>query len=167
MLWNNVYSSIRCKLCVTQHHTASSSSSGVGNLFPWNAFITASNYYAERFAGTSFEDSFENYFSISFNIFQTLGLALSLRYGSEIRLQNKIIWPFFCYSLIFVLNTVLVVIVDINPNVLFGITLLSSALAGCCGSVLSGMSCLSGRSSMLHACNGWMDAAASPATIVD
>ena len=111
-------------------------------MFPWNAFITASNYYAERFSGTVFEDSFENYFSVAFNVFQAVGLTLSLKYGNDIRLKNKIIWPFFFYSLIFLLNTILVVIVDINPNVLFGITLMSAGLAGCCGSIVSGMSML-------------------------
>ena len=32
---------------------------GIGVLFPWNAFITCTNYYNLRFAGTSVATSYE------------------------------------------------------------------------------------------------------------
>ena len=110
---------------------------GVGNLFPWNAFITASTYYAERFCGTSFESNFENFFSITYTLSQTVGLVLSVIYQNKISLTNKIIWPLLCYSIIFAMTTVLVAVQDIDPNLLFWVTLLSSCLCGCCGAILS------------------------------
>eukprot|EP01032_Pedospumella_encystans_P035825 gene35825-40525_t len=57
---------------------------GVGNLFPWNAFITASNYYGARFCGTSIETTFENFFSITYTLSQTIGLALSIVYQKKL-----------------------------------------------------------------------------------
>lgn len=110
---------------------------GVGNLFPWNAFITASAYYANRFCGTSFESEFENFFSITFTVSQTIGLALSIVYQDSISLRNKIIWPLLCYACIFAVTTILVIIQDIQHTLLFIVTLLSALMCGICGSILS------------------------------
>lgn len=111
---------------------------GVGNLFPWNAFITASNYYGERFCGTSFEGNFENFFSITYTLSQTIGLALSVVYQNKLSLRSKIVYPLLCYSFVFLVNTILVGVQDIDPTLLFWITLLSACLCGCFGAVLSG-----------------------------
>lgn len=111
---------------------------GVGNLFPWNAFITASNYYGTRFCGTSFETNFENFFSITYTLSQTVGLILSVIYQNKLSLRNKIIWPLLCYSLVFAVNTALVTVEDIDPTLLFWLTLISACLCGCFGAVLSG-----------------------------
>jgi len=111
---------------------------GVGNLFPWNAFITASNYYSQRFCGTSFEGNFENFFSITYTLSQTIGLIFSVIYQNKISLSNKIIWPLLCYSTIFGITTLLVAIKDIDPTLLFWITLLSACCCGLCGALLSG-----------------------------
>ena len=40
---------------------------GVGMLFPWNVFITASEYFRTRFQGTSFANNFENVFSFCYS----------------------------------------------------------------------------------------------------
>jgi equilibrative nucleoside transporter 1/2/3 len=111
---------------------------GVGNLFPWNAFITASSYYAQRFCGTSIEDTFENYFSITYTLSQTIGLALSIVLQEKYSLEQRIVIPLFFYSAIFAVTTGLVAIQDIDPNALFGITVLSAFLCGISGAVLSG-----------------------------
>lgn len=110
---------------------------GVGNLFPWNAFITASNYYGQRFCGTSFEASFENYFSISYTLSQTIGLALSIVYQNKLCLRSKIIYPLMCWSVVFAVSTILVGIHDMDPTLLFWITLLSTCLCGTFGAILS------------------------------
>jgi len=111
---------------------------GVGNLFPWNAFITASNYYGQRFCGTSFESNFENFFSITFTLSQTIGLVFTVLFQHKINMTNKIIWPLLCYSIIFGINTMLVVVTDIDPTLLFWVTLISACLCGLCGALLSG-----------------------------
>lgn len=111
---------------------------GIGNLFPWNALITASNYYTERFCGTSFENDFENFFSITYTLSQTIGLALAVVYQKKLSLRAKIVWPLTCWSLVFLVNTILVTIDDIDPNLLFWLTLISCCLCGLLGAVLSG-----------------------------
>lgn len=111
---------------------------GVGNLFPWNAFITASSYYAQRFCGTTFETTFENYFSITYTLSQTIGLALSVIYQDKFTLQQRIVIPLLLYSLIFAVTTGLVAVVDINPSLLFGLTVISACLCGLMGAALSG-----------------------------
>lgn len=110
---------------------------GMGNLFPWNAFITASSYYAQRFCGTSFEDTFENYFSITYTLSQTIGLGLAIVYGDRLTLNQKVSIPLAFYSTIFGITTMLVAIQDINPTLLFYVTLLSAFASGSCGALLS------------------------------
>jgi hypothetical protein len=102
---------------------------GVGNLFPWNAFITASKYFAERFCGTSFEAGFENYFSITFCCSQTIGLAISILYQDKISMYHKIVYPLLCYSLIFAVTTALVTVEVISPTLLFYLTLFSGEIS--------------------------------------
>ena len=110
---------------------------GVGNLFPWNAFITASEYYSERFCGTAFHSSFENYFSLTYTFSQVIGLALSIKYQNRYSIDDKIIWPLFCYSAIFATTTILVS-QDIDAVLLFWLTVFSAFLSGLCGAVLTG-----------------------------
>lgn len=110
---------------------------GIGNLLPWNAFITAAGYFSTRFCGTSYVTNFENYFSFSYTVSQTIGLALSVIYQDKISLKNKIIVPLVFYTIIFFLNTVFVVIDDMSSQALFGLTLLSTSLCGLCGATLS------------------------------
>lgn len=111
---------------------------GVGNLFPWNAFITASSYYAQRFCGTSFEDSFENYFSITYTLSQTIGLAIAVVIQERLTMQQKIAYPLMLYSVIFGITTLLVTIQDMDASLLFYLTLISAFLSGSVGAVLSG-----------------------------
>ena len=111
---------------------------GVGNLFPWNAFITASSYYAQRFCGTAFETTFENYFSITYTLSQTIGLALSIVYQERFTLQQRIVIPLLLYSLVFAVTTCLVAVENIDPSLLFGLTLISACMCGLFGAALSG-----------------------------
>ena len=48
----------------------------VGNLLPWNAFVTAQPYYQARFCNTQFSNSFENFFAAFFTASQPVGLYL-------------------------------------------------------------------------------------------
>lgn len=111
---------------------------GVGNLFPWNAFITASSYYAQRFCGTSFESTFENYFSITYTLSQTIGLALAVRYQDRLSMNQKVTIPLVFYSAIFAFTTMLVIIQNMDSTLLFFLTLISAFLAGNFGALLSG-----------------------------
>lgn len=110
---------------------------GVGNLFPWNAFITASTYYSMRFCGTAVEDSFENYFSTAYTLSQTIGLALSIQHEHRFSLQQKIAQPLVLYASIFAVTSALVLVINIDPMILFGLTLISACLSGLVGAMFS------------------------------
>jgi equilibrative nucleoside transporter 1/2/3 len=111
---------------------------GVGNLFPWNAFITASSYYANRFCGTAFETTFENYFSITYTLSQTIGLAFSILYADRFTLKQRIVIPLLLWAAIFAATSGLVGVTAIDPNLLFGLTIISAFLCGVFGASLSG-----------------------------
>ncbi|KAK4509818.1 uncharacterized protein ATC70_007122 [Mucor velutinosus] len=51
---------------------------GIAMLLPWNVFITASDYFSTRFAGSPYQDSFQNYFSAYFNCSNLVSLAVLL-----------------------------------------------------------------------------------------
>lgn len=110
---------------------------GVGQLFPWNAFITAAAYFGARFCTTDMANDFENYFSISFTAFQTAGLGLSVLYGNRFSLHDKIVYPLVCYSVLFALTTALVLVKNIDGYLLFWVTFVSCSANGLVGSILS------------------------------
>ena len=110
---------------------------GLGNLFPWNVFITASTYYASRFCGTSFESNFENFFSVSYTVAQTIGLAFSVVYSEKFTFRTRIITPLTFYCFVFALTTIFVLI-PFPSTLLFWITLLSTTLCGLLTASLSG-----------------------------
>lgn len=110
---------------------------GLGNLFPWNIFITASSYFSNRLCGTPYEGNFENFFSFSLQLFQTLGLVLSILYQNSISYKTQILWPLVLYAVIFGLTTVFVVI-DMSPSTLFFLTLTSTSLCGFFTAFLTG-----------------------------
>jgi len=110
---------------------------GLGNLFPWNTFITASYYFAARFCGTAFDESFENYFSVSFTLAQTIGLALTIRYCDGWSFSKKVVYPLGVYSVIFLITTIMVAILSLDPSLFFVLTIMSTTLSGLCGSLMS------------------------------
>lgn len=106
-------------------------------MFPWNAFITAASYFAIRFCGSQFSESFENYFSFAYTLSQTVGLAISVKYQHSMSLQTKIIYPLMLYSVSFIVTTAFVLF-DVNATLLFWLTLLITCVCGVCGAILSG-----------------------------
>ena len=110
---------------------------GVGQLFPWNAFITASLYFGERFCTTPFRYDFENYLSISFTASQTIGLAFTILYGSRLSYHDKIVYPLIIYCVLFGLTTTLVLVNNINGNLLFWLTLIGCIGCGTSGAFLN------------------------------
>lgn len=60
---------------------------GIGQLFPWNVFINAEEYFSRRFCGSPFEKNFENCFTLGYNFSCILAFLLTLR--SENKVQDK------------------------------------------------------------------------------
>jgi equilibrative nucleoside transporter 1/2/3 len=110
---------------------------GIGSLFPWNAFITASSYFGDRFCNSVHENNYESYFSFFFTVSQTCGLSLAIKYQSVLSFHLKIFWPLVLYSLVFVFTTVMVCF-EVDHSTMFSLTLLQCCICGLCGSFLSG-----------------------------
>lgn len=109
---------------------------GLGNLYPWNVFITAAQYFSNRFCGTQYQGNFENFFSITNTLSQTIGLALSILYQERFALKTKVLWPLLCYCVVFALTTSFVLF-SMDGVLLFWLTLLSTCLCGFFGAFLS------------------------------
>ncbi|KAI9272776.1 nucleoside transporter-domain-containing protein [Phascolomyces articulosus] len=74
---------------------------GVAMLLPWNVFITASEYFARRFAGTSYDENFQNYFSICFTATNLLVFTYLLWQQSKATYRVDIFWPALANAAIF------------------------------------------------------------------
>ena len=109
---------------------------GLGNLFPWNAFISVPAYFGNRFCGTYIENTFENFFSLAYNLFQTFGLIITVAYAHNWSLQTKVIYPLILYTIIFAATSALT-LVFIDANLFFAITLIGVSLSGLCSSLNS------------------------------
>jgi equilibrative nucleoside transporter 1/2/3 len=111
---------------------------GVGNLLPWNAFITASTYYKNRFCGTAFENSFESFFSMFYTVSQPIGLLATIFFKKKFTTKALVLYPLMIYTAIFILTTVLVLVPSIPQELLFSLTLISAFLCGLCAAVMNG-----------------------------
>jgi hypothetical protein len=109
---------------------------GIGYLFPWNACITAAAYYKSRFCGTTFESSFENYYGVAYNFTLILTLPFVLKYGDKYSWTSKIVGPLLGFFMV-VASILLLVFFDVDPVVLFYITIMQIATLGVCASILS------------------------------
>ena len=113
---------------------------GIGQLFPWNAFITATHYYETRFCGAAgtLGDTFENWFSNSFMISNLIFLALNVKYGNLYSLSFRLLISLFLSAIVFGFTTFLVLIRGGNVNFIFIISNISVALCGMAVAVLQG-----------------------------
>ncbi len=111
---------------------------GAGTLFPWNVFITAGDYFSSRFCGTTFYDTYNNYFSLSFTLFNVACLVLALAVQHKISVKSRVVVPFGIIFLAFAVITFLVLQVDADPVLLFWITLVDCAICGGATAFLSG-----------------------------
>jgi len=108
---------------------------GLGTLFPWNAFITATSYFSSRFCGTSRQEDYLAFFSVVFNITEVTALACCVKYS-----WKQVVTPLAIYSLVFFATAILVLLDDdhVSAHFLFYYTLFSLAVVGVCTALMSG-----------------------------
>ena len=102
---------------------------GIASLLPWNAFITASEYFRARFCGTDYERTFESFFSISFMGFQILGLLTQLFLEYTVGYQHRLLIPLlisFCLFLPFMLSVYL----NVSAILYFGLSVILASTFG-------------------------------------
>ena len=97
---------------------------GIGNLLPWNAFITAAYYFHQRFCNTSYKDDFESIFSFCATISQSIILFFVVKYGSSFSYRLQVILPLILIAFCFALTTIFVVTSNISGNQLFTLTVI-------------------------------------------
>lgn len=82
---------------------------GIGVLFPWNAFITCTDYYDLRFAHTSVANSYESVFTTSFTL---VGLAsiVALQWVQEwVSIRSRVIGSLLTQTAVFTVAAALAI----------------------------------------------------------
>ncbi|KAI8875598.1 hypothetical protein K501DRAFT_233441 [Backusella circina FSU 941] len=74
---------------------------GVAMLLPWNVFITASEFFANRYAGTIYEETFQNYFSTYSTAANLLIFVLILWLQNRSTLKLNATIPIIINTLVF------------------------------------------------------------------
>ncbi|CAG8432717.1 5699_t:CDS:2 [Diversispora eburnea] len=76
---------------------------GLAQLLGWNVFITASVFFKSRFRGSSYEDSFENYFSFIFMSSNLIFLIHALYTQKSANLSHRITFSLLVSMITFLL----------------------------------------------------------------
>lgn len=92
----------------------------MGNLLPWNAFITAASYFESRFCNTDHRDDFENIFAFTTTCAQAISLLFVVKYQRLFSISKLVLYPLGLITTCFVLTTIFVTIRSMSGNELFG-----------------------------------------------
>jgi equilibrative nucleoside transporter 1/2/3 len=110
---------------------------GIGHLLPWNMFITAHEYFSERFTcapGTNtacygFQDNFENFFSLAAMVPVMITTAINIYIQSKIHFKYRMFTSIIAMFFLFIITTVFVRInTEYWVDEFFGLTLLTIIL---------------------------------------
>eukprot|EP00126_Sphaerothecum_destruens_P009911 Sdes_comp20622_c0_seq1m15753 len=110
---------------------------GVGTLLPWNMFLIAYSYYSIRFEGSPFEMNFENFFILSFQVFNVAFLFYLVRNQHRFSYHSKIEKPFWLQLFIFFIFTCMIPY-KTSAFFFFFFTLFCCALAGIATAFIQG-----------------------------
>ena len=111
---------------------------GIAALFPWNAFITADNFYKEVFKDTSFDETFESFFSLAYMGTNLATYLVSFLWVHKVSERSRIVVPSIITVCALAVATTLCYVDSLNPNVYFGITMILVVVSGACAAVLQG-----------------------------
>ncbi|KAF0686211.1 Aste57867_21997 [Aphanomyces stellatus] len=111
---------------------------GVGALLPWNVFITAASYFADRLKDTPVHDSFLNWFSLAFTLATLVVVALN---AAVLRPylpspQRKVVVSLIGIAVVLVLTAALVKAPSVVGTRFFAISILSIVVASICSAYL-------------------------------
>eukprot|EP01134_Creolimax_fragrantissima_P005372 CFRG5372T1 len=111
---------------------------GMAMLFPWNTFITASDYWESRFKGSPYESNYNNYITLTTQVSNIVFLALLLRYSYLMSLRMRILIPIFLQLIVFSIQAVLVKQETVEPDVFMGFLVICCVICGATTSALQG-----------------------------
>lgn len=107
---------------------------GIAVLFPWNALITANNFWTATFGDDS---NFEFYLSAVFNWPQWITLLLSTKFGPKFSFSSRIISTLLIYSVTLIFIPA-VCTIDINDTAKMVLSLSAAFLTGLAASIQFG-----------------------------
>ncbi|KAL1936478.1 hypothetical protein VTP01DRAFT_612 [Rhizomucor pusillus] len=108
---------------------------GVAMLLPWNVFITASEFFARRFAGTQYAETFQNYFSTYFTATNLFIFAILLwRQSNSSTFRVDVMSPVTLNAIVFGIMSITVE-TDTQGSGYFWFSLLLLVLTGATTSV--------------------------------
>ncbi|ORZ09017.1 nucleoside transporter-domain-containing protein [Absidia repens] len=99
-------------------------------LLPWNVFITASEYFADRFIGSIYQENFQSYFSTYFTVTNmTFFIYLLWRQSTSSTIHVDVLYPVALNAIIFGIMAVTVE-TSLDGSEYFWMTLTLMALTG-------------------------------------
>ena len=120
---------------------------GVGMLFPWNVFITASEYFHARLKGTVFVNNFENIFSFCYSFANLFFMVILVNYAhlEMFNMRTTVAIPQILTASIFAATTAMVE-VSMSGSILFTVTTIFVLICGFTAALIqSGIFGLAGR----------------------
>ena len=111
---------------------------GIGTLFPWNSFITATSYYMKRFCGSPHELTFESDIGIAYMVANLVVLCVVVRYQNLFSRRLRVLGSFVVWFVLFGITTLLVLFEDVSAGVVYWVTVLSCILSGVFSATCSG-----------------------------
>ncbi|KAG9410747.1 hypothetical protein AC1031_018769 [Aphanomyces cochlioides] len=111
---------------------------GISALLPWNVFITAASYFADRLQQTSVHESFLNWFSLAFNLTTLIVVGLNAAFLRPCLPlpARKITVALGGISFILLLTATMVKTPYVEGNEFFGITMASIVVVSICSAYL-------------------------------
>ncbi|KAG2183405.1 hypothetical protein INT43_006411 [Umbelopsis isabellina] len=103
---------------------------GAAMLLPWNVFITASTFFANRFAQTPYAETFQNYFSTYFTASSLLTFAYALWSQKKANANTRVVCALFINTIAFCAIMVTVPISSFVQYSYFYFTMLLVSLTG-------------------------------------
>jgi len=110
---------------------------GVGSLLPWNMFITAHDFYSTRFKGTNYATNFENYFSITYMIVNTIFVTIALRFPSSLSFSWPLVISLVVVGISMAISIILALLPKLSGDICFYITIVAISMTGCSTAFLS------------------------------
>lgn len=111
---------------------------GLGNMFPWYAFVTAAPYYEGQFCNTMIERSFLSFFSMTYSASQPLALLVNICYVKRFSIQTLVRYPLLVFTIVFFITTILVLLPSVPALALFALTLVSLFICGIASAIMNG-----------------------------
>ncbi|XP_078590474.1 equilibrative nucleoside transporter 1-like [Branchiostoma floridae x Branchiostoma japonicum] len=111
---------------------------GLGMLLPWNIFITANMYFRKRFIDSSYEDTFENYFSMASMVPNVVFQLLNIFVAHKVSLSLRMLVPLITMLVCFILTAVMVWVRGISTTGFFLITIFTVVIINLASAIMQG-----------------------------